>query len=250
MASRTVTIGQMLAILLSVTVTKGSFEQPQASPSSLRDTSTQAAGYLAEAISATECTPKIAVGLSHMAYQAASRGRERDKVRIAMLGDLKSQARIKAADADRRIAQLKAARKQASGLVKQFRLQSAERTLMLVDQKSCYAGLSRVRDQIRQQASLAEGFVARGDQVVETQTCDAMVAYQEARRIDTEFPKLDVKLAHARDVQGGRTCNPAVKAARATGNAARKVVPVVIGLAILGGIVYYLATHVTVTTSK
>lgn len=191
-----VTVGQMLAALLSLLMCQQSFGQrpEQAKPP---DKSIEAAGYLAQADRELACAPESAKNWAKKALDTLGSARDRDAIVRDTLGDLKSQSNLKIAAADKQITALTAGAKAARSSIKQARLVSAAEALKAADPQACYAGFKELLAEIGEHERQAAGYVRQGDDILPTKPKSAIKLYEAAAKINSEHPDIQNKRAAA-----------------------------------------------------
>lgn len=195
-----ITVGQMLAAILSLLMCQQSFgqRQEQARPP---DKSIEAAGYLAQADRELTCAPESAKNWAKKALDTLGSARDKDAVVRDTLGDLKSQSNLKIAAADKQIAALTAGAKNARTSMKQTRLGSAMEALKAADPQGCYAGFKELLAEIGERERQAAGYVRQGDEVVQIKPKNAIKLYEAAAKVNSEYPDIQNKRAAALEAE-------------------------------------------------
>jgi hypothetical protein len=198
-----VTVGQLLAVLLSLLMCQQSFaqRQVQAKPP---DKGIEAAGYLAQADRELTCAPESAKNWAKKALDTLGSARETDPTLRDMLGDLKSQSNLKVAAADKQIALLAGGAKSARASIREGRLLTAASTLRAADPQGCYSGYKAWLAELSDHERQAAGYVRQGEEIVESKPKNALSLYESAGKINNEYAGLQEKKAHANDVELNR----------------------------------------------
>lgn len=226
------TVGQLLAVLVSLLTCQMSFAQRQATAKP-PDKGIEAAGYLAQADRELACVPESARNWARKALDTLGGARETEPTLRDMLGDLKSQSNLKVAAADQQIALLAGGAKSARAAIKQGRLLTAASALKTTDPQGCYAGYKTLLAELSEHERQAAGYVRQGDQVVESKPKDALSLYESAGNINNEYAGLQEKKAHATEVER-------IRPKKHTG---RNVAILVLVLGGLGALVYVGCKH-------
>lgn len=195
------TLGQLLAVLLSMLICEQSFAQQPIPKGQQADKKIEAAGYLVQADRELECNPEESRVWAKKALDTSASARETDPAMIDTLGDLKSQSNIKIAEATKRASLLNETARQARGLIKQAKLETAQGSLQQADPKGCYSSFNSVRSEIDEHKSKAEALVKQGDAVVERKPKEAIRFYASARQVNGEYSGIDQKTSYAQGVQ-------------------------------------------------
>ncbi len=194
-SARHCSIWDLLATTVVLLIVQPSLAQQTSANSSSNSRVMEISGYLTQSDHALSCDPLAARNLAKKALDAASAARETDRAWIDALGDLKSQSNLAIGNADKRLEDLNAHEREARNAIKHARLRTANELLVQADPGNCYTGFKSVRGLLNQRRSQAEGLVRKGDELSAVHPKKAISLYQQAGRVDAEFPNLGSRIA-------------------------------------------------------